>query len=320
MRFIARWLFFTFWVIGLFWLVFRLRSLSQKVICFHSVMPDHLMRPGTISEGLSISQSDFKNIVHSISKRVKIVTELGVPNTAVLTFDDGLANHFDCAMFIMTPLGISGYFFVPLCSITDEDLTWYDKVFLWCDYIQEGTHVLPNVWQRGGDLTLEIAGSASRRRACSDLVRAVEGGEIKKSILVKAIDDHRLELKEAIGDEYYNKRASVLAASQREQMQHAGHLIGAHSVSHDKLSLFDDDQLREDFQKCFSHVGVEYNTNVFCYPVGTVDAVDSRAVEYCAQSGFAAAFMNIASIPKAYHATQRFTLPRLSIAPKSKPW
>ncbi len=72
----------------------------QRVITFHNVIPDHCF-DNSIHLGVSCTESVFKTQINEILKQYKITTEIGVPNSCVVTFDDGYSNNFEIACIIV---------------------------------------------------------------------------------------------------------------------------------------------------------------------------------------------------------------------------
>ena len=90
-------------------------------------------------------------------------------------------------------------------------------------------------------------------------------------------------------------------------MKLSGHKIGAHSISHDILSLLCINDLQNDFKKCSSQIGCIYNTKVYAYPYGHRKDVNRVVTNICSKE-FDAAVMNEYSYDSTNHTLSRINI------------
>ena len=79
---------------GLTNLFYWLNKKAKRIITFHNVLPDKLMR-GLPKAGCMDAASDFKRIIEEIGSRFEFSTDLMDTNSATITFDDGLASQYE---------------------------------------------------------------------------------------------------------------------------------------------------------------------------------------------------------------------------------
>jgi peptidoglycan/xylan/chitin deacetylase (PgdA/CDA1 family) len=281
----------------------------QRVLSYHDILPDGL-RKARPSDTLTISTSVFRCQLRNAIRYRRFSHVLGEPGTVMVTFDDGNLNNFECARPILNELGIKGYFFIPLDTATTTRIAWPSLVAHWCEESRPGMAPPVGLVEARIDETPN-----SRSRAAEFLFRASVGD----TALRQSICDHIQQWQDSSQpvSEHSRLRFSAMSQAQIEQLKAEGHLIGAHSVSHDVLSALAPAQLRADMEACASAVGDVYNTNIYCYPFGGPSDVNEQAAVACRAAGFAAAFVHV---PGQWAPTWgNFGLPRIPMVEEHGP-
>lgn len=258
---------------------------QQRVLSYHDVLPDGL-RTASPSDALTVSTSVLRSQLLDARRYRRFSHVLGEPGTVIVTFDDGNLNNFECARPILNELGIKAYFFIPLDTATDARVAWPSLVARWCE---QSAPCLPPPGDLAEARIDHTPGSRSRAAEC--LVRASAGNWV----LRQAICDHIQQWQDAMRpvSEHSRLRFTAMSRVQIEQLKAEGHLVGAHSRSHDVLSMLTPAELRADMEACAAAVDDIYNTDVFCYPFGGPNEVSDEAALTCRAAGFRAAFLNL---------------------------
>ena len=99
------------WWLGIDALMYWLNKRAKRIITFHNVLPDSLMR-GLPKIGCMDTLQDFEKIVDEIGKRFGFSVDLDDPKMVTLTFDDGLVNQCEIAGESLLRRGIPAIMFV----------------------------------------------------------------------------------------------------------------------------------------------------------------------------------------------------------------
>lgn len=301
------------WLTGVTALLLRQRGSAQKVLTYHHVLPDAALGTG-MSDQLAIGESELARQLAIIQRRRSITTELDVPDTVVITFDDGALNNYEVAAPVLERFGAAAFFFVPLDVIRTGRLPWVDWIFLWADRAPDGMHDF------GEGLVFDVFDRGSRSAAIRRLIEVCETDRPARRRVVGAI------AKWAHGDpnisatELFRLRFKAMDEGQLAELKARGHKVGAHSVHHDRLTSLDGPSLQADLNECYAAVGEVYNTDVFCYPLGGRGDVSSEVMAACWDAGFGAAFINLPYVPEGLRAMPRFALPRHFVPAGAPAW
>lgn len=320
MRRLARVLYFWLYASGVFYIAFRVRRLHQTVLCYHSVMPQDSLSDDKMSDQATISSEALEKVISHIRKRVSFTCTIGKPNTVVLTFDDGISNNYDFATEFLDSLGVEAYYFIPLDSHERQELTWHDRVILWADYLPPGNIVLPFSISGEKPVEIDISDPLSRRELCRIIFSALEGDLERQKPLLELIERDWPDILSRMSPAIRNKRARVMTSEEVETLKRNGHRVGAHSSTHNILSKLQIDIMKNDFERCASKINVLFNTRVFCYPVGSENAVNDLVLQTCDEEGFEYAFLNTDRTPEAYKNQVHLALPRNNIPFDAPPW
>ncbi len=97
---------FAYWS-GLNAVFYRLNRKAKRIITFHHVFPDEMMRMRK-NDGLAHSLSDFFIIVKRLGQRYAFSLDLEDAKSVTLTFDDGYQSQYACAFKALTSQGGGG--------------------------------------------------------------------------------------------------------------------------------------------------------------------------------------------------------------------
>lgn len=90
---------------------YHLNRHAKRVLTFHNVLPDDMMMKG-VAEGITISLSEFREIIGWIGERFPFSVDVDDPKTATITFDDGYKNEYEIAGKWLIGQGIPAILFV----------------------------------------------------------------------------------------------------------------------------------------------------------------------------------------------------------------
>ena len=274
----------------------------QRVITFHNVIPDHCF-DNSIHLGVSCTESVFKTQINEILKQYKITTEIGVPNSCVVTFDDGYSNNFENANKILMEKNLSAVFFITSDLIENQDILWVDKMLFWFSYVPLGSYNICG-------LSFCIS-EKNRGILYIESYRYILENYKEKYIFIQEMKELYPFSSLKIGLDLYFSRFNALSISEIEEMKKNGHLIACHSTSHDILSKLEDIELSDEILKCEKLISSLYNCNYFSYPFGSDEEVNDKVINAFKDSLFQKCFTNKWNwkIEKNPYSIQRFSFP-----------
>lgn len=218
----------------------------------------------------------------------------------LLTFDDGLKEHYAEITPILIDRGLQGVFFV-ITSCLDGanvapvhlnhflmaamDFESYRNAFL--DRLNDLTAPLP--------LSTSVDDDAAQRVYHWDKPAAASFKYLLNFVLDWSLRDQILTqlFEEEIGDTESFGRKLYLNTREAKQMQAEGMIIGGHSHQHKPLASLSDEELCSDLSTCWRRL-VEHllpqSFWPFCYPYGNKDSFNHRTIATLKQLGFACSF------------------------------
>ena len=257
-------------VIYLFYLIGRKR---QRIYTYHNVISDDLFDETAVHLGVSCSVSAFEKQLDIISSRFKVTTELGLPGTCIITFDDGYRNNLEIAAPLLKERNIPGLFFVPACYFEGHNILWIDKLLMWVSYVPAGNYHIA-----GQTITIDDD-PASRRRLWAHLYDGILENYSKLDSLFAQLDCvfPFEDIIKSIPREMYQKRFVGMSADDINALKAMGNKVGCHSFRHDILAKLDSIQLDKDFANCARYAAT-YNTSIYSYPFGGAREVSPAVI------------------------------------------
>lgn len=266
-------------------------------VTYHYVRPlDRTRLPGIKGRHLD----EFASQLRHLTSRYRVVaidevaaafsgdTELP-PDAAVLTFDDGLSDHYDYVTPMLVDHGVTGAFFPPTSALVDRCLLDVHRMHLvlasgapvdqLVDRVREvvrdhqseceefehywSTHATPSRYDPAEIVFV-------KRMAQTVLPAAV------RSRLCRALFESFVDVDETVAaEELY------LDAAQLRLMRGVGMTIGSHGHSHQRLSWMTPAEQRADLEtslRLLGDIGIDLSAGwTLCYPYGDQSA-DTRRV------------------------------------------
>jgi peptidoglycan/xylan/chitin deacetylase (PgdA/CDA1 family) len=200
---------------------------------YHSIVEDPQSTQNSI--GLSQSCRVFEDHIRTLAQQYTPVTldqvsqfasEGGsLPRRAVaVTFDDGFADNYECALPILRRYGVPATFYIMVNAVESGDLPWYCRLNFalrttarpeWLDPEQNQTYKLSTVQDR----------EAAFHRACE--IGASKVGSAQQQF-VRSVED-------SLGVQPCTSHL-MMTWEQVRGLKKAGHTIGAHTLSHPNLA------------------------------------------------------------------------------------
>ena len=234
--------------------------------------------PGRYDLKSFLDKSQFQNQINFINKKYKIISSLDVPKInieegnvdyAVLTFDDGLVDHF-YVYNELKKLNVSGTFLVPTAPVVEQKMIHSHKIQFILASVDEKllTKEILSGFEEAYDLWVKYSHTDW-----------VDNWWSKEMIFItnflrrhKTGDFNNYEYTDYLFKKYVSKDIHSFASefylnlNQLEEMSYYDMVIGGHGNSSDNLLLIDD--IESDINK--SHWFTQHFSNdfVFSYPNG----------------------------------------------------
>jgi peptidoglycan/xylan/chitin deacetylase (PgdA/CDA1 family) len=218
----------------------------------------------------------------------------------LLTFDDGLKEHYAEITPILIDRGVQGLFFV-ITSCLDGayvapvhlnhflmaamDFEEYRNAFL--ERLNDLTATSP--------LSTTVDAAAAQRVYRWDNPAAASFKYLLNFVLDGSLLDRVLRhlFEEEIGDAESFGRKLYLSSREAKQMQAEGMIIGGHSHQHKPLSSLSEAELQSDLNACRESLTIKLLPQdfwPFCYPYGKRNSFDGGVMRQVQQLGFSCSF------------------------------
>jgi len=298
---------------GISSLFYFLNRGRKRILTYHNVLPDSV-HTGVVLEGMSHSESVFKEQVRYIRSKFACNTNLDDPSTFVITFDDGYANQFLIADPILTAAGLQAYFFVSTVMLETGTPLPIDSLQCWISYAPVGTYTL-HIAGMQDPLVFSTRANKDRLAIWQAVDSMLATGVADESTLLAAFD--RCVPLESVVREldqvYRNLRLAPLTPNMLASLRDHGHLVGQHGYSHRMLSRLDDASLEAEVRLLNGPDRHEYNTRVFSYPFGGPREVTPRVIDLMRALGWERALSNVNEPLGGSHQYCDLFIPRMTL-------
>lgn len=269
---------------GLYHLARGLTRTEPRILMYH--------RFGSTGTPPGVPAAVFREQLQILKRQFRIVTlaELArrladdalEPGLAVITVDDGYADFRRIAFPILQSEGVPATFFVTTGFIDGEVWLWPDVL----EYAIAHTRALhPDLSDLGVTQSVSLttdAGKAAAWQTLVDVLLDLPGDERAQRL---AALTRRLGV--TLPDVPDADHAPVTWDDLRE-MSRAGIEIGAHTVTHPRLTRLSDDRLQHEIAASKRRLEEQLGRQVtsFCYPNGAPQDYDDRVVDAVQRAGF----------------------------------
>ena len=236
------------YLLGLDKLFYFLNRNRKRIICFHNILPDE--EANTLFElGVALRASIFERQITHILKRFPCDTDFTNSATGTITFDDGYANQGEIADPILEKYGVRAYFFCPLTLLLADEPVGIDCTFMWFSFVEPGAYQLSLA---GQILQFTIVSPEDRRHAWETLYQFATAQHLPFTQVRAALEMcvPFARIRAGIPQHYYTLRYQRIPDATLTAMKAYGHLIGAHSTSHEVYAFMSAEACRDDLAAC----------------------------------------------------------------------
>lgn len=195
------------------------------------------------------------------------------PNGVVLTFDDGLRDHYEHVYPELESRGLWGIFFVPIEPYIEQKILDVHRVHVLLGSFEANTllNSLQNIVDE--QMVLDEQTEAFKKNTYSSQSGAEETKEVKRILNVYLSQEQRRQVLTQLEDslsintavtDYYASPESL------RTMKENGMVVGAHTVTHPVLAELSASKQRHEINKSLELLSDKLGTAVdmFCYPYG----------------------------------------------------
>lgn len=271
-------------------LVCNIIDFPVVVLCYHRVATRH-----SDMNSVVVSPDNFRVHMDYLKRNFRIVRfeekweHLDKPAVAV-TFDDGYADNLTEALPILEEMGIPATFFISSENIDTRNEFWWDAL----ERMVSGADCCPARFSlrdsHHGRTWLTLT-AEERMVMFRDLHRIfMVGTQAQRTEWLRQLDTWtggncpQADINRLLtGDEL------------RQLSNHAGVTIGAHSVTHPRLSALSEDEQRHEIVESGRQLAniIGREVQVFAYPFGKISDFNMTSARICREAGYlkaAAAF------------------------------
>ena len=312
---------------GLSWSgVLRSRTTTNPVVLtYHGVFPRRYVSLDRRLDGNLVTAKQFRQQLAFLKNYYSVICpeefqcwardgESLPSNSVMLTCDDGLRNNVTEMLPILQEFGMKCLFFVTGDSVGESGrMLWHEKLYL---------HLLaaPDSFElQVGKLGLSLQKLAEDHKQVGwqqwlDLLSELDS-DSRDDVLCEICQRFKLNHAADLNDPAQSARFLTMNLSELRQLAAAGMTIGAHSISHPKLSRMTSDGLvRTEISTSRDIIerALEKEVWAFAYPFGNSSSVSDREIQFAQDAGFACAFLNTEA--EMGDGVNLFALPRIHIS------
>ena len=268
--------------LGVDTLFYWLNRKARRVVAFHNVLLDELMRPED-GGGVCFRASEFRSAIRELKRHFRFSVDPADCSALTLTFDDGYLNQYEVAARILQEEGnIPAMLFVSGSLIGSkgyENCLVIDKILQWQKVVP--LEVAEKLFGRSFASRMELWSEALLPAFAADAEQKGRG------LLA------RLEAAYAVGGsmsernpEFVRLRFDGVSSEQIADLRRRGWKVGYHTYSHYPVSRLSDDDARKEL----TPTDPEMLKVPFAYPYGNEDFVSARDERIVESLGYPCAY------------------------------
>lgn len=231
--------------------VLRAAALFAKpravVLMYHSVVEEPAQTENTIR--ISHSRDTFESQMSALSRRfnpvsIEQVIEFAAagrrlpPRPVAVTFDDGFADNYDVALPILSRHGIPATFYIMVNAVETGTPPWYIRL----NFAFSTTSM--TVWKHPENgHTLEITSADGKKAALNAAwdLGAARSGTAQEQLVQQIEESLQIQPLDA-------RSGLMMNWDQVRALKKAGHIIGAHTLSHPNLAHVTEGEARSEIR------------------------------------------------------------------------
>ncbi len=268
---------------GLNELLYFLNRKAKRVLTFHHVFPDEMMKHVRM-DTLVNSLSSFEKIIEHLQKRYTFSLDLNDPKSVTLTFDDGYQSQYEIAAKALYKKDIPAYLFVAgqLMEPQNKVPLNVDMMTAWIALAPDGEYEL-NYKNEKKRFNLM---SKNRLEILIQLANPLffSEGDSCGVVLVNALNKCYpfSKILKTLPSDYCRLRFDAVSPAMLDDLKAHGWAIGAHGYSHYAFGSFSSEACESDIRASYKALEKWKNTDVYSYPFGgpaTVGEIAPIALE-----------------------------------------
>ena len=215
----------------------------------------------------------------------------------LLTFDDGLKDHYTEVLPLLSERRIEGLFFIITSCLEGRVVSVHKNHFLMAalEFDRYRQAFLKRLAELSPETSTEVDTKQVQHTYRWDTPEVAAFKYLLNFRLEETLRDRILDdlFVEYLGDEKAFARDLYLSWDETRQMQACGMVIGGHSHSHVALATMDPDRRRADLETCTGMLREKLKAQSFwpfSYPYGKSNSFNSLTVESIQGLGFDCAF------------------------------
>jgi peptidoglycan/xylan/chitin deacetylase (PgdA/CDA1 family) len=215
----------------------------------------------------------------------------------LLTFDDGLKDHYTEVFPLLSERRIEGLFFLITSCLQGRVASVHKNHFLMAalEFDEYRKAFLKRLAELSPETSTHVEMKQVQHTYRWDTAEVAAFKYLLNFHLGEALRDRILDdlFVEYLGDENTFARDLYLSWDEARQMQACGMVMGGHSHSHVALATMEADRQRADLERCAGMLHDRLNSQnfwPFSYPYGKSNSFNSLTVETVQNLGFGCAF------------------------------
>lgn len=280
-------IYFCCYYLKIFDLFYFITRNKQVILTYHNIISKKYF-DNAFHLGVSHSDEVFEFQINEILKKRVITTELGLPKSVVISFDDGYLNNYSVAYPILNKYLVNAIFFITKNNIDGLEPLWIDKIMMWISYVPQGIYKSKYL----GNFT--IHSDETRSLINETLWQYVNDNySLKNEILLELNSLYSFEnIKAKFDLKYYKQRFTGISKEMLITMMESGNLLAYHSIDHDILSRLNIDLVEKEFKDYILEYQGVYNSQYNSYPFGGINEINDEVLTTSLKY-FQCNFMNI---------------------------
>lgn len=237
----------------------------------------------------SFKFGNFSDIFNSLNNNSDIA-----PNQVLLTFDDGLKDHFSTVFPILKKMNIKGYFFPPSKPIEEKIVLDVHKIHFILSSVLDKNKIIQEIFEFMKKNKINSPHEYFKKLAIPSRF------DTKEIVFIKKILQRELpfELRTELTDNLFKKFVSIneqdfsenlyMSINEMKEMSESGMVFGSHTHTHQWLSTLSHSCLINEIEhsKEFCRK-IQYNNDelIMCYPYGDFN---NKVITEISKRGFKA--------------------------------
>jgi peptidoglycan/xylan/chitin deacetylase (PgdA/CDA1 family) len=285
----------------------RMTAAGLAVVTYHGVLPPGYVPVDAGFDGNLVSAETMRRQLRLLKKHYNVISPADAlawregrrelpPRAVLLTCDDGLLNCLTDMLPILREQEVSCLFFVTGASAGElRSVLWYEELFLLFLRAQDGHF---EIAAEGIVIQGELSSREARRALWWNSVKQLSRiDESRRSAFLRVLrmrwgSEANRGFDES--DAVWCRRFGLLTLPELQELIAAGMTIGAHTLSHPRLSQLPLDAAYAEISESRLRLesALQQRVWAFAYPFGDAQSVTPEVLTMPEKAGYAAAFMN----------------------------